>query len=658
VNPEAAGFPQFRFLTELKRRNVFRVAATYLGAAWLVVHVGTVLGETFEGLHRSMPLLIGILAAGLPIVLVATWFVERRPAALSLTLTARRLDLFIIIVLAIAIVAMLVDRLVLHRPADESLVPVLALIIVVMLADRMIGRRATEPTSAAGATGRTARTEPAEGALPASVVVLPFANLTRDPEKEYFGDGMAEELISVLARVPGLKVPARTSSFAYKGKNVDVRQIARELGVETVLEGSVRSAGERIRVVAQLVNARTGFHVWSHSWDRDFGDLFKVQDELAAAIAKALGLSTHDTLAQALINAPPTQDLEAYQLYLQGLSLRSRIGEQNLRRAVELFEKAVDRDPKFARARAAAVIARILRGNWSLTPRTADEAESDARLALSLDPHLAEAHFILGDVSGKRGRWLDADRHFRAAVGAEGCDPVLRAWYALQQLTATGHTQKGLEVMGEAYRQAPENPMVLAQKSILHLVLAQDEEAVRCARLATDLGFSERLVLAVTEAYAALHARRYEEAAQRLSVFLSLGQQTNLDPRILRTAYEAIDDTGQRPAALAGLRELSARLRSAKIDLHREIHVLMCYSLLGALNDAYEHAGDILDRFEKFGEIGVPGVWGHLWSPEMRAFRRDARFQTFATRLGLMDYWKQHGPPDGFDLHGNTLTCR
>ena len=124
-----------------------------------------------------------------------------------------------------------------------------------------------------------------------SIAVLPFANLTREPEKEYFSEGLAEELIHLLARVPGLKVPARTSSFAYKGRNVDIRQIARDLEVGAVLEGSVRSAGERIRVTAQLVDAQTGYHIWSETYDRNFGDLFQLQDELAGAVVQALKLT-------------------------------------------------------------------------------------------------------------------------------------------------------------------------------------------------------------------------------------------------------------------------------------------------------------------------------------------------------------------------------
>jgi TolB-like protein len=159
---------------------------------------------------------------------------------------------------------------------------------------------AVDVVSAAAKTGESARdTSP-------SIAVLPFANLTRDAEKEYFSDGMAEELIHRLARVPGLRVAARTSAFAYKGRNADVRQIARDLGVAAVLEGSVRGAGERVRVTAQLVDGQTGYHLWSQSYDREFADLFELQDELAAAIVPALGARIRVSLPTSVMSARPT----------------------------------------------------------------------------------------------------------------------------------------------------------------------------------------------------------------------------------------------------------------------------------------------------------------------------------------------------------------
>ena len=182
-----------------------------------------------------------------------------------------------------------------------------------------------------------------------SIAILPFTNLTGDPTKEYFSDGVTEELINTLTRARGLfKVPARTSALAYKGRTIDVRQIARDLDVDAVLEGSVRSVDQGIRVTAQLVDGRTGHHLWSQSFDGKFEDLFTFQDELTVAIADALTLggSGLPTGARKL----PTRDLEAFQLFLQAKSLNIQPTEHNLRTALELLGRALARDPKFARA--------------------------------------------------------------------------------------------------------------------------------------------------------------------------------------------------------------------------------------------------------------------------------------------------------------------
>jgi TolB-like protein/DNA-binding winged helix-turn-helix (wHTH) protein len=184
----------------------------------------------------------------------------------------------------------------------------------------------------------------------AAVAVLPFVNLTGDPTREYLGDGMAEELINTLAKVPGLKVPARTSSFSYKGRNVDARQIAKELGVGMIVEGSVRSAGDQIRITAQLINAEDGLHLWSETYDERFTDIFSLQDKLAKAIATALHANLSSDGVATIASKPPTQDIEAYRLYLQGTALLERPTLPNVERALDFFQRAITRDAQFARA--------------------------------------------------------------------------------------------------------------------------------------------------------------------------------------------------------------------------------------------------------------------------------------------------------------------
>jgi TolB-like protein len=505
-------------------------------------------------------------------------------------------------------------------------------------------------------TGPAPSPEPQTGTrLLRSIVVLPFANLTAEPDKEYFGDGMAEELINVLCQVPGLKVPARTSSFAYKGRNLDVRRIARDLGVETVLEGSVRSAGERIRVVAQLVDAKSGFHVWSHSWDRRFEDLFKVQDELAATIVQALGVSASSQNLESVAHSRPTTDLEAYQLYLQGLSLRSRVSEPSLRRAIEYFEQASARDPTFGKAVAAALVARANLLYWGFTPcATLEQAERDTRRALELDPGLVEAQALLGIFSATRGRWVDADRHCRSALAIGNPDPYLRAIYANAILQGAGHLQRSFAELREAYRLAPADSQIVGMLAISHMCLGHDADALHYAHMAVDLGASEQaFLLPMVESDVAMRSHRYAEAAQH---WLS-GPPTH-DPAVVKLVYSALADPSQRTAALAALQRLDLIQGNAVSDSFRQFPLHIWYTSLGALDRAYEAANGFLDRYSHSGEIGLPGGWVGMWVVQMRPFRLDRRFQALVTRLGLMDYWKEFGPPDEYELTGGKLRPR
>src|SRR6516164_6493467 len=288
-----------------------------------------------------------------------------------------------------------------------------------------------------------------------SIAVLPFASLSSDPEKDYFGDGIAEELIHLLARVPGLKVPARTSSFAYKGRNVDIRQIARELGVGMLLEGSVRSAGDSIRVTAQLVDAESGYHIWSQTFDRLFADVFKLQDELAGAIVQKLepnlGSVSRPPLQQ---DDPPTRNVEAYRLYLQARAVFLSVGltPDKIARMAAMLERSVALDPEFARAHALRGLA--LDSQAQLGSRGADawdEAMQEAQRALRLDPRLAEAYTLIATLQAARARWLEADASFRRAIALEPNDPTAYLTYHVYVLGPAGRQCMASEQVRRAY---------------------------------------------------------------------------------------------------------------------------------------------------------------------------------------------------------------
>jgi TolB-like protein len=288
------------FFAELKRRNVYRAAALYAASTWLLVQVVTAVVPYFHIPEWVVRWIIVAAVIGFPLWLAFAWFYEFTPEGLKRESeidpaesiahrTGRKLDLTIIGVMAVAIVLLLTDRFVLRHGVNEQ---------------------AAIPVS--------------EQSIP----VLPFVNMSSDKEQEYFSDGISEELLNLLAKIPQLQVTARTSSFSFKGKDTAIPEIARTLHVAHVLEGSVRKAGNSVRITAQLIKADTGTHLWSQTWDRKLDDIFAIQDEIAADVVKHLKVT--------LLRAAPkarTTDPEAYALYLQAVQLgRQNTADRNAHR--------------------------------------------------------------------------------------------------------------------------------------------------------------------------------------------------------------------------------------------------------------------------------------------------------------------------------------
>jgi TolB-like protein len=360
---------------ELKRRNVFRVGLAYAVLAWVVIQVTDTVAPVLHLPDWTLALVIWIGIIGFPFALVLAWAFELTPEGLkrehevdrssSITsVTGRKLDFAIIGLLAMAVVFFIVHDYVLKgTTADEA---------------------GTVDSTSGAAKGRASYD---------SIAVLPFVNMSSDPDQAYLSDGLAEELLNLLARINGLKVAARTSSFAFRDKEQDIRKIGDTLKVSTVLEGSVRKSGERIRITAQLIDVANGYHLWSETFDRKLTDIFQIQDEISAAIVAALRVH----LDAGAATATRVTNMAAYDLYLQGRHLRREARAGNTRKALDLFRRASDADPEFAAAwaaQAAAVIA--LRETQYREGIPAAEAvalaQSNIDRALALDPSLAEAY--------------------------------------------------------------------------------------------------------------------------------------------------------------------------------------------------------------------------------------------------------------------------
>jgi len=321
---------------ELKRRNVIRMGLLYIVAGWVVLQIADVLFDPLDLPAWAFRLVLGLLLLGFPFALIFAWVFELTPEGLkrekdadpgrSITpRTGQKMNTVIVVLLVVAIAGLALDRMV--PEAEQAAAPAASQV-------------ADSPGEAVAVTS-----EPEN-----SIAVLPFINMSGDPDNEYFSDGLTEELLNTLVRIGGLQVTGRTSSFAFKGQNVDLREIGRLLNVANVLEGSVRKAGNRVRITAQLVKASDGYHLWSDTFDRELTDIFAVQQEIADQVTDAL----HVTLLGSEDKLPPTSERnpEAYEEYLRGMYVFLRFPDdfESLQRTRGHFERALELEPDYVEA--------------------------------------------------------------------------------------------------------------------------------------------------------------------------------------------------------------------------------------------------------------------------------------------------------------------
>ncbi len=411
------------------------MAGLYLVGAWLLVQVAGTLLPVFGAPGWVMKTLVGLLAVVFVPALVFAWVFEMTPEGIKRDAdvlpqhsiapqTARRMDRMIIAVLLLALVFFGFDRLVLAPRRDAALVAT------------------TTQTVKAAATATT----PAPGGK--SIAVMPFLNMSADAEQEYFSDGMTEEILNALAKVPALQVTARTSVFSLKGQRHDVRELGKMLGVAYLLEGSVRKAGDDIRITAQLIRTDNGFHLWSETYDRKLENVFALQAELAGAIAQALQLPLGMGGSDGLVSERTT-DPEAYSLYLQARSAYRARGD-GVKQSIELYRAAVKRDPKFARAWAGLCSSLVVlpwyvsEAEKANTPEFMREAGQAGRQALALAPDLPEAHTALATLYTFEWKWAEAEPHFQRALALAPDDPEVHYNHA-DWLGAQGRFEEALQ---------------------------------------------------------------------------------------------------------------------------------------------------------------------------------------------------------------------
>jgi len=370
-----------RFFDELRRRNVFRVAAAFVAGSWLLIQVAETILPVFGLGEAAVRILVIVAAIGFIPALVFAWVYEMTPEGLKLERdvdrsrsiavhTGKKLDRVIILVLAAAVVVFAIDKFLLEPTRDASRV------------------------QAAIEQGRSEALLSSFGDK--SIAVLPFADMSPEKDQEYFSDGISEELLNLLARIPEMRVAGRTSAFSYKNKDATISEIGKQLNVAHILEGSIRKVGQDVRVTAQLIEATTDTHLWSETFDRTLDDIFSIQDEIAAAVVEKLKVMLLNDIPQIA-----DVDSTAYEYYLKGQYFLDRVNEQKLTQAVAAFEKSIEIDPDYAPAWTSLAVA--YRNQAQFGYRELHDGTAMARQALthalSLDESYGRAWARLGIIN-------------------------------------------------------------------------------------------------------------------------------------------------------------------------------------------------------------------------------------------------------------------
>jgi TolB-like protein len=593
---------------ELSRRRVLKVAAVYVAIAWGATEILGFLLPALNFPPWTVTIIALLFILGFPVAMFLSWIFDIQADGIRRTSPASgrgRLTIFFALIFLIVGTAGLFHLI--------------------------------YPGSAQAPGGREAAAfNPPDN----SVAVLPFVNMSEDPENTYFGDGIAEELLHRLARNTGLLVTARTSSFQFRDKLLDVRKIGEQLNVANILEGSIRKSGNRIRVTVQLVNTRDGYHDWSETYDRELTDIFAVQDEIAASVG--------DTLAKKIVVAArgstrPTErpsettDIDQYDAYLRARYLLQQGSAPSTTESIAILEQVVSSSPEFSQAWLSLAEA------YALVPGRAEDSDEMIReaagKALTLDPALGTAHALIADVAMRQWEWLEAEQGFRRALSLEPGSADVMVSYA-SMLVKAGRIQDAHDLLRRAMALDPLSASTRIALARVLMIQGNTEAALHTMATtnqstASDTPAGQMVVLAL------LRQQRFDEA-------WSLADQQKQDDERNEWFWpdfviNALADPRERSTAAAKLASLVA------VGRFPAGAALLYQGWLGDWNAAYESSLKCVEQRSCMLE--------ELWYEELSEFRRDPRFLQFAASTGLRRNWKDFGYPDSCLLRDNVPDC-
>ena len=588
------------FFNELKRRNVVRVAVMYLVFGWVLIQLTDILFPMFGIPEWGGRLAVILLGMGFPLALIFAWVFELTPEGVKLEknvdrsqsvthTTARRLDLITITLLVFA--------------------------LIVLGASNVANRNG----STGGQGGTEVEQDASAGPSPESIAVLPFVNMSDDPANEYFSDGLAEELLNDLARIDALRVAGRTSSFAFKGKDMDLREIGERLNVKNILEGSVRKAGNRVRITAQLINASDGYHLWSATYERELDDIFAIQQEISSSIVKALKV-TLSVEEQAGASDKGTTNAKAYASYLRGLFFWNRRTVPDFMKAEEYFNEAIVLDPGYGQAYAMLAMTYVLmpgydggsKADWF--PKVQQAVDN----ALRIDPDLVEAYVTRAYLRMEwHHDWQGSERDFKRAIELNPRYPTARQWYG-GMLATVGRIDEALEQYRLAMELDSLSVIILNNYAYALHLAGQFEKALPILRQAVEL-MPDWAINYYSLAQGLINLEQWGEAEEAMRRADDL---EGVDPGLNAAYVAALRDPALAPSAVEAL--------LADVEMP---HFLYNKPFSLVQLGAHEQA---ISLIEQYVDEDVPEL-GYLNSADFAAVRDDPRIQAILKRLNLAD---------------------
>jgi TolB-like protein len=482
------------------------------------------------------------------------------------------------------------------------------------------GAVSSEPTAEIAQAVTSATTT--AHAKPASIVVLPFTNMSSDAENEFFADGITEEIINALAQIDELRVAARTSAFSFKGKQIDLRAVGESLNVTTILEGSVRKSGNRLRITAQLINVADGYHIWSERYDRELQDIFEVQDEISKTIANRLKVTLRAEKQEPLVKAGTT-NLEAYQLYLKGRFHMNKRTPDGYVEAVEYFQQAVDKDPVYAMAYTGLAEAYTQMAFMNVFPpkEMMPKAKAAAVKALELDNSLADPHVALGYASfGYDWDWVAAEKHFERAYALSPRGLIYHIYVPLY-LGSLGRFEEALALANRAVELDPASPSASHLLAVQYFMARKFDQAIQECRRTLDMAPDLFLLYAVlAQAYAG--KGMYREAMAELDKAPAMCRNIPSVAGIRGYVYGLL---GERSEALQIIEQFKAISKQRYMP---GFYIALVYAGLGDNDQAFAWLEkSVEERFVRLAYLAREPLWDPI--------RSDPRFAGIVRRVGI-----------------------